>query len=364
MKRRSVITGLIISLLLVFASSQAIAADDLTRFKGEKLTVTCWSGPYAESFKKAFVNPFMKQSGAVIIVSPGWSEFMSKIKASPEDKPPYDVFMADGWNYSAAMNINRLQPIRKENIPNAAHIYEELLKREPWQKGYGVPLDGSAYLPVYAKGKLDFTPTSWTDLLRDELKQKLSLDATFYYGLYAAAYISDLMPGAQELYTEEGLNHVFKISAQLAKNTKKFYKGGAEFLSLLNTGEALMGAYYVGGTVSEMRKGANIDMVLPTEGSISWIGYLTIMKGCKNLDLAEAFINFCMDPVNQSEYLKYAGNWVSSSKAIIPDDVKTIMPDSNDAFKKITFFDWEFLNARWSELSERWKKEVLSQNAQ
>ena len=352
-----------VTLSFVFVCNQAMA-EDLTRFKGQKLTVTCWSGPYADSFKKAYVNPFMEASGATIIVSPGWSEFMSKIKASPEDTPPYDVFMADGWNYIAAMNIGRLQPIRKENIPHAKDIYPELLSREPWQKGYGVPLDGSAYLPVYVKGKLGFTPTSWTDLLRDDLKQKISLDATFYYGLYAAAYISDMKPGAEELYSDEGIDRVFEVSAQMARSVKKFYKGGAEFLSLLNTGEALMGAYYVGGTVSEMRKGANIDMVVPKEGSVSWIGYLTIMKGVKNVDLAEAFINFCMDPVNQSEYLKVSGNWVSNSKAVIPEDVKAIMPASSDDFKKITFFDWELLNAKWSELEERWKKEVLTQAGQ
>jgi len=361
MKKRHTTIGLIIALLLIFMCGQGLA-QDLKRFKGQKITVTCWSGPYAESFKKAFVNPFMKKSGAIIVVSPGWSEFMSKIKASPEDKPPYDVFMADGWNYGAAMNIDRLQSINKENIPNAANVYPELLKRDPWQKGYGVPLDGSAYIPVFAKGKLNFTPTSWSDLMREDMEQKLTLDATFYYGLYAAAYISDKMPGAQELYSDEGIDHVFDISKKLAKNVKKFYKGGAEFLSLLNTGEANMGAYYVGGTVSEMRKGANIEMVSPKEGSASWIGYLTIMKGAKNKELAEAFINFCLDPVQQSEYLKVSGNWVSSSKAVIPEDVKDIMPASNEDFEKITFFDWDLLNAKWSEFSERWKKEVFAQS--
>jgi spermidine/putrescine-binding protein len=363
MNRRNMTVGFTLILLLVFIGGQALA-EDLQRFKGQKLTVTCWSGPYADSFKTAYANPFMKKSGATIIVSPGWSEFMSKIKASPEDQPPYDVFMADGWNYIAAMNIGRLQPIRKENIPNAKDIYPQLLNREPWQKGYGVPLDGSAYLPVYAKGKLNFKPSSWKDLLRDDLKQKISIDATFYYGLYAAAYISDMMPGAEELYSDAGMNRVFEVSAQLARSVKKFYKGGAEFLSLLNSGEVLMGAYYVGGTVSEMRKGANIDMVVPKEGSVSWIGYLTIMKGVKNVDLAEAFINFCMDKNNQSQYLKVSGNWVSNSKAVIPQDVSSIMPHSNDDFKKITFFDWELLNSKWSELEERWKKEVLTQAGQ
>ena len=355
-------TGLAITLFFVFMCGQVIA-NDLKQFKGQKLTVTCWSGPYADAFKKAFVNPFMKKSGARIVVSPGWSEFMSKIKASPEDKPPYDVFMADGWNYLAAMKINRLQPINKDNIPNAKHVYPELLKRDPWQKGYGVPLDGSAYLPVYAKDTLSFTPTSWADLMRDDLKQKLTMDATFYYGLYAAAYISDKLPGAEELYSDEGIDHVFDVSKKLAKNVKKFYKGGAEFLSLINTGEASMGAYYSGGTITEMRKGAKIDMIVPTEGSVSWIGYLTIMKGAKNKELAEAFINFCMDPVQQSEYLKISGNWVSSSKAVIPDDIKKIMPASDADFKEITFFDWDLLNANWDTFSERWKKEVLAESS-
>lgn len=362
MRKKRATAGLMIAMVLIFLCGHA-TAEDLKRFKGQKLTVTCWSGPYTQSFKKAFVKPFMKKSGAVIIVSPGWSEFMSKIKASPENKPPYDVFMADGWNYIAAMNIDRLQPINKENIPNAKDVYPELLSREPWVKGYGVPLDGSAYLPVFAKNKLSFTPTSWTDLMRPEMKKKITLDATFYYGLYASAYISDMMPGAEELYSDEGINHVFDISRKLAGNVKKFYKGGAEFLSLLNTREALMGAYYVGGTVSEMRKGAEIDMIIPKEGSVSWIGYLTIMKGAKNKELAEAFINFCLDPVQQSEYLKVSGNWASNSKAVIPEDVKKVMPASNEDFKKITFFDWNLLNAKWSEFAERWKKEVLAEAA-
>lgn len=229
MRMSKPIISLSIALLCLLMAGGAFG-EDLSRFKGETLTVTCWSGPYMDSFKKAYAEPFMKASGAVIVVSPGWSEFISKIKASPEDKPPYDVFMADGWNYIAAMNINRLQPIRMENVPNAKDIYPVLLAREPYQKGYGVPLDGSAYLPVYAKNKLDFTPTSWKDLMRDEVAGKLSLDATFYYGLYAAAYISDMKPGAEELYSPEGIDQVFATSAALAKRVKKFYKGGAEFL--------------------------------------------------------------------------------------------------------------------------------------
>ena len=358
-KSRSIITiSAVLALLLVTGT---VWAEDLTRFKGQTLTVTCWSGPYMNSFKKAYAEPFMKKSGAVIVVSPGWSEFISKIKASPEDKPPYDVFMADGWNYIAAMNIDRLQPIRMQNVPNAKQIHPVLLAREPYQKGYGVPLDGSAYLPVYAKDKLGFQPTAWKDLMRDDLAGKLSLDATFYYGLYAAAYISDMKPGAEELYSPEGIDRVFATSAELAKRVKKFYKGGAEFLSLLNTGEALMGAYYVGGTVSEMRKGAAIDMIIPEEGSVSWIGYLTVMKGTQKRDLAEAFINFCVDADNQSNYLKYSGNWVSNANVTIPADMKGKMPESNADFEKVTFFDWELLNANWSKFEERWKKEVLTQ---
>lgn len=336
------------------------AAEDLTRFKGQKITVTCWSGPYTEDFKKAFAEPFMKASGAKVIVSPGWSEFIAKIKASPEDNPPYDVFMADGWNYIAAMNIERLQPIRKDNIPNAAHIYPELLTREPWVKGYGVPFDGGLYLPVYATGKLDFTPTGWKDLTRPALDGRLSLDQTFYYGLYASAFISDMLPGVEELYSPEGLDEVFRVSADMAARVKKFYKGGAEFFSLLNTGEAVMGAYYSGGTISEKRKGSAVDMVLAEEGVVSWIGYLTVMKNAKNRDLCEAFINWCVDARNQSEFLKVQGNWVSNTQVAVPDDLKGKIPASNEEFKKVAFFDWELLNAKWGELEERWKKEVLT----
>lgn len=81
------------------------------------------------------------------------------------------------------------------------------------------------------------------DLTRPELDGKLSLDQTFYYGLYASAFISDMLPGVQELYSPEGLDEVFRVSADMAAKVKKFYKGGAEFFSLLNTGVAVGGLF-------------------------------------------------------------------------------------------------------------------------
>ncbi|MBW2592896.1 MAG: extracellular solute-binding protein [Deltaproteobacteria bacterium] len=359
MKKKTFLSVLAVILIVGIATSAALS-EDLTRFKGKKLTVTCWSGAYANDFTKAYAEPFMKASGAVVIVQPGWSEFISKIKASPEDKPPYDVFLADGWNYIAAMNIKRLMPIRKENIPNAKDIYPELLKRDAWVKGYGVPFDGGLYLPVYDPGKIAFKPTGWKDLMRPELNGRLTMDQTFYYGLYAAAFISDYSPGIQELYSPEGLNACFKLSTEMAGKVKKFYKGGAEFFSLLKSGEADMGVYYSGGALSEKRKGMNIEILMPEEGVVAWIGYMTIMKGTKNQGLAEAFINFCLLPENQANFLKNQGAWVSNARTVIPDDIKSFIPSTDEQFKKITFFDWDLLNAKWGELEERWKKEVLT----
>jgi spermidine/putrescine-binding protein len=88
---------------------------------------------------------------------------------------------------------------------------------------------------------------------------------------------------------------------------------------------------------------------------------MTVMKGTKNRDLAEAFINYSLDPKRQSAFAKASGNWVSGSKAEVPASLKGINPSSNEDFQKITFFDWDLLNDKWTELEERWKKEVLAQ---
>ena len=359
MKRRNVITVLIITLLVMFICGQAVA-EDLKRFKGQKLVVTGWSGLWTETFKEVVAKPFMKESGAIIIMAPGWSDFISKIKASPEDNPPFDVFVVDGWNYIAVTNMDRLLPLRKENIPVVKEIYPELLKREPWVKGYGVPIDGSFYVPAYNPKIIKDEPNSWSALLDPRVEGMITLDQAFYYGLYVAAFISDMKPGAQELYSEEGIDECFRVAKKLAKHTKKFYKGGAEFYNLVNTGEINMGAYYSGGIFTENKKGSEIAMIKPKEGVISWIGYFTVMKGTKNRDLSEALINYALDKDRMRKFSEATGNWVSNMHVTPPEGLKGINPERNEDFENITFFDWSFLNARWGELEERWKKEVLT----
>ncbi len=155
---------------------------------------------------------------------------------------------------------------------------------------------------------------------------------------------------------------MFKLSARLGKSVRKFYKGGAEFFNLLQTGEVAMGAYYSGGTYAQKNKGVDVDMVLADEGVNAWIGYMMVMKGTKHRELAEAFINYSLDSKRQSAFALNSGNWVANSKAQVPAALEGINPSSNKDFEKIAFFDWGLLNSKWTELEERFKKEVLTQS--
>jgi len=354
------LTLVIMGILVAFSLASQVMAGGLKRFGGRTLHVTTWSGPYAEGFREAFVIPFMEATGAKVILHPGWGEFISKIKASPPDNPPYDVFLADGWNYINARNNGFLLPIRKENIPNLKYVYPFLKEYKYYKEGLGVPFDGGPYLLVYMPDKVPFTPRSWSDLKREEVIGKITLDETWYYGLYIAAFINRSKPGIEELFSDEGIDECFEIMAELAPRARKFYKGGAEFFSLLKTGEAVMGPYYSAGTFAEMQKGLKCKMVVPEEGIISYVDFLTVIRGTKNRDLAEAFINFCLDAKNQTIFAHKLANWMANSKAELPEEVRGLLPTSNEEFEKMYFEDWEFISAKSLELSERWKKEVLT----
>jgi spermidine/putrescine-binding protein len=327
------------------------------KFKGMTLRVTAWSGPYADNFRWAIVEPFEDLYGVTVQIIPGWGEFIAKLQASPPDQPPFDVFNLDDYNFIAARNLNRLLPLNLTNIPNAQYVYECLKqKREEWKSGLAIPFDGGLYTIIVNKEVVPFNITSWSDLERPELRGLIAMDRTWYYGLYVGA----LMMG-QKYLNSSNVNAAFAKIASLKSSIHVWYSSGAEAVQLLESKEVGVAIYYTGGSYDAIKRGAPLEIVIPKEGAIAWLGALSIVSGVSPevKELAELFINFALSPISETRHVTKSGNFVCGEYAKVPRD-QYFNPASNEEMDKLVFFDWVYLQEHWTELENRWNTEILS----
>jgi len=78
--------------------------------------------------------------------------------------------------------------------------------------------------------------------------------------------------------------------------------------SSLVTGEVAMALMWSGDALVLQEHNENITYVIPEEGTLLWVDYLTILEGSEKKALAEAFINFMNDPkvaARQAEFVYY-----------------------------------------------------------
>ncbi|HDI07550.1 MAG TPA: extracellular solute-binding protein [Candidatus Bathyarchaeota archaeon] len=332
------------------------------KFKGMTLRVTCWSGPYEENFRKAVCEPFEELTGATIELVPGWAEFISQLEAAPPDQPPWDVFNADGYNYLAAKDLGKLIPINLSNVPNAQYVYECLkAQRDEWKTKLGIPFDGGLYTIIINREMIEDMGlpeiTSWKDLERPEYDGLIAMDETWYYGIYVGAFLLDEEEGAGEVYTD--IDAVFNKMAEFKDHVGKWYTSGAEALQYLLNKEVAVAIYYTGGAWDAIKnQGEPLEILIPEEGTLAWLGSLCIVNGTKVKELAEAFINFALSPISQSRHVTLSGNFVTGNFSKVPDE-QYFNPSNNEEMSKLVFFDWGYLLEHWTEFEERWNTEIL-----
>jgi spermidine/putrescine transport system substrate-binding protein len=343
------------------AAEGADAEDLRQRFEGQKLVVTAWSGPYVEHWTETFVPEFEALTGAKIEVVPSWTEIPSKIKAAPADDPPFDVTIGDGSVYYTAKEDNLFEPIRPENIPNMDEIFPALLELQPVTDGYGVPFDGSYASIIHTP---DVELTSWGDFWKPEFKGKIALDTNFYYSIYAAVFALGLDP-REALTDPEKIDQVFAKMGELAPSVLKWYESGGEFYGLLERGELKAGYYYADTMVGEVSQRLNLKGAIPTDGQIGYIDYYFVVRGTKQRDLAEAFINFIISEKKQQEWLE--NNWSSivNKNVELPEGTDTnlagLVAVTNEQWAAWHDYDWDIFMQDWDMWDQRWKKEVLRQ---
>jgi len=357
-----VIAALMLFPLFVLMGSKSSNEPKGKSFQGQNITATCWSSEFSEALQPAIAALEAATGGKVDMV-PAWSGFYAKIKAAPADQPPYDVIMTDPMSYKVLENAKFLLKIRENNIPNIKNIFPAVRKMK-YMDGYGVIVGGEATIPMYNTKYIAFKPTSWTDFLRPELNGKISIGKDYWVeNLYQAAYMLKDEEGAKEIY--DNLDAVYKEAAEVARHCKLAFTSGDQIRSMITNGDVVMAPYYSATVASGEKKGL-YSGYLPKEGYTGYVSILSVVRGTKHRDLAEAWINeFLTEAAQKGEVESGGGCSVNMHQKepawMFDKKYKGLMLTTNEAWKSLDIPDYAYFRKNWDKLQEKYQQEVISQ---
>jgi putative spermidine/putrescine transport system substrate-binding protein/spermidine/putrescine transport system substrate-binding protein len=285
--RRAVLAG----------SAGALAAPFVIRgaaAQAKELRLLVWEG-YAE---KAWVEPFEAATGArckISYVGSADEMFAKMVGSRGED---FDVVSFDTSAFARYINADLLQPVDLAKVPRAANILPEFREVAPIMRGetrYGVPFAWGSLPLVYDADAFPTPPESWEVMWDPQYAQQMISQDDANNCITLGAIVT-------------GAADPFNLSdADLARITAKmieqkgllltYYAGFDDGVSIFaSSGIKLMYSMGEPQVPALREKGVNAALTIPKEGAIGWLDCWTISRGAKDVELAHAWIDRCMDP--------------------------------------------------------------------
>ncbi len=332
------------------ASSEAEKeASDTASFEGQELRISTFAFN-AELLQKNVYEPFEAATGAKLIVEGGKNaERATKVKESPDN---YDIIIIGDSFVADLIQDGIIDTVDSSKITNLDAVYDKA--KAPMGEEYGPAYTFNRLGIVYDKATCPIEITSWEDLFNPEFEGSIAIpDITtttgplFYYGI---AKMAGLTPGQDD-------EAIFAKLEELKPNVMKTYTSANDTITMLNQGEISVAVLldYVYTTA----KSASEDYVWvdPAEGVYSGFNMVNIVKGCKNRELAEAFLDFYISKdVQLAEALDGVDSPVRTDVELTPEQSANFTY-GKDVIDGLLIPDWSVIvdnkadwTAKWNEL--------------
>ena len=271
-------------LLAFFAMALAVSA---TAAPTNNLNIYCWS----EYIPQPIIDQFSKETGVKVTVENYASneEMLSKLAAGGGE---YDIIQPSEYVIEALVKEKVLHPLERTKIPNLKNIDPQFLNQ---------PFDpGNKFSVPFMAGTVGIVVN--TDLVKDDIRS--------YADVFKPANKGKIvvLDDAREIVTwallANGLN-INQITDKSLNKIKptleqwlplvKVYDSDSPKTALLN-GDVALGVVWGGEGAILLNKNKKFRWVIPSEGTHLFIDSLAIPKTAKNVQNAEAFMNFILRP--------------------------------------------------------------------
>nr|WP_245322829.1 ABC transporter substrate-binding protein [Bradyrhizobium valentinum] len=337
--------------VLAVTSLATVLAPETIAFAGDQLTITSFGGAYQAAQRKAYFEPYAKQTG--VKISEGeYNGELSKIRAMVESKSvSWDVVDTDAFSAVQLCAEGAIETIdwKKLGLDRARFM-------ESGQHDCAVPADFFATVLAYDKDKLPNGPKTLADLFDT---QKFPGKRGLYRSPVVSlewALIADgvaIKDVYKVLSTPEGVNRAFKKLDTIKKDVV-WWQTGAQAPQLLADGQVVMTSAWNGRIYDAIKNsGKNFEIVWDHEalGMDVWV----IPKGTPRRDDAYKFIAFAASPAVQADQTRYISYGPANKDAAAHVDPAILphLPTAPDNMRNALLLDAHFWSDKGDDLRQR-----------
>lgn len=226
-------------------------------------------------------------------------QMYAKIKSGSAD---YDLVFPSDYMISRMIAEDMVEPIDFENIPNLSYVSEEYCGQnrgyDPTGE-YSVPYTWGTVGIIYNRPlvekltgqKAEDVITGWDAFWKPEFKDSMYM----FINARDSFAIAEKRLGISLNETDPGL---LQQAAELLKEQKPMVQAYVmdEMFDKMENGEAALSPAYAGDILTMMEENSDLDYCFPKEGTNLFVDAACIVKGAKNKENAEKFINFINRP--------------------------------------------------------------------
>lgn len=301
MKDRRIYMKKIISVLLAISALISLlmlsgCASSTSGSAGKELNLYIWT----EYLPQSVIDAFTKETGIKVNVSMFSSneEMLAKVKSS--NPGTYDIVVPSDYMVDNMISQDLLEKLDMSKIPNLKNIDPAYLKQtfDP-ENSYSVPYRGGVCALVINKKVVTDDITSYTQIFDTKYANSVVAldDFRIIIGIVAMSM------GYSPNETDPAI--LAKISDKLTelKPNIKILDSDSPKTALIN-GEASIGLMWNAEASLAIKDNPDVQIVYPEEGNTLFLDNMCVVKGAKNMDAAEQFMNYILEPQASAEISK------------------------------------------------------------
>lgn len=224
----------------------------------------------------------------------------------------YDVVVPTSYMIQLMASEGMLMDLDVAKMPNTKHIDKEVLaKLHDQTMKSSVPYTVAYTVLAFRKDKVKDTVNSWAMLDRVDLAGRMTLLDDMRESIGAALKFLGYSLNSRD---EKELAAAQEVLLHWKKNAAKFdnegYKAG------LDSGEFQLVQGYSGDLFQVAQENDKVEIVVPKEGVPFGCDEMVILKTAKQPELAQAWIDFLLDPEIAAENMEWMGYLCPNTEAL------------------------------------------------